>query len=192
MKAEAKLARQTKPILLYDGECGVCRHVAQWVERSARRKSGETSIILMPVGDDPEALKLLNPGLNIWAAYATNYLIMTDGSMKTGGEAVAEVLRILPNTKWFAWCFALSIFSFRPFQTLLNLAYAILDDIRPIFGCESCGTPSIWIRPFANFKKWMGSSIGQVHIPHPAPKLSSRHASPRRIAPIPVHSSVRK
>ena len=188
MKSEAKSIKQSKPILLYDGECGVCRHVAHWVERSALTKSRETSIILMPVGEDPEALKLLNPALNIWDAYATNHLIMTDGSMKTGGEAVAEVLRILPNTKWFAWCFGLSIFNLRPFQMLLNLAYAILDDIRPIFGCESCGTPSIWIRPFTSFKKWMSPPI----TPHSAPKLSSRHASPRRIAPIPVHSSARK
>ena len=146
----------------------------------------------MPVGDDSQALKLLNPGLNIWDAYATNYLIMPDGSMKTGGEAVAEVLRILPNTKWFAWCFALSIFCFRPFPMLLNWAYAIFDDIRPIFGCESCGTPSIWVRPFASLTKWMSSIFGQQHNSNPAPKLNSRHASPRRIAPIQIHSSVRK
>jgi hypothetical protein len=51
---------------------------------------------------------------------------MPDGSMKLGGEAVAEVLRSLPNTKWFAWSFAISIFGFRPFQIILNMAYAIL------------------------------------------------------------------
>jgi hypothetical protein len=86
------MQKQATPILLYDGDCGVCRRVAHWVETSARMTSGGTLIMLMPVGHDPEVLKRLNPGLDIWDAYATNYLIMPDASMKTGGEAVAEVL----------------------------------------------------------------------------------------------------
>ncbi|MEO9166873.1 MAG: DCC1-like thiol-disulfide oxidoreductase family protein [Aestuariivirga sp.] len=187
------MQKQTKPILLYDGECGVCRRIAHWVDKSARNKSGEMSIILMPIGDDPEALKLINPSLNIWDAYATNYLIMPDASMKTGGEAVAAVFQILPNTKWFAWCFALSIFGFRPFQMMLNFAYAILDDIRPIFGCESCGTPSFWVRPIAAVGKWVSSVFGQRGGKASTAKFNSRHASPRRRMPSkPVISSERK
>jgi predicted DCC family thiol-disulfide oxidoreductase YuxK len=177
------MQKQTKPILLYDGECGVCRRIAHWVEKSARNKSGETRIILMPIGDDPEALKLINPSLNIWDAYATKYLIMPDASMKTGGEAVTAVFLILPNTKWFAWCFALSIFGFRPFQMILNFAYAILDDIRPIFGCESCGTPSSWVRPIAAVGKWASSVFGHSVGTAPTAKFKSLHASPRRRAP---------
>jgi hypothetical protein len=73
---------------------------------------------------------------------------MPDGSMKLGGEAVAEVLRRLPATRWFAWTFEVSLFGFRPFQAVLNLSYAILADVRPLFGCESCGKPSVWLRPF--------------------------------------------
>ena len=60
---------------------------------------------------------MLNPDLDIWDAYATIHVLMPDGSMKLGGEAVAEVLRDLRNTKWFAWIFAVSMFGFRPFQT---------------------------------------------------------------------------
>ena len=187
------MQKQTKPILLYDGECGFCRRIAHWVERSARNKAGETSIILMPVGDDPDALKLINPNLNIWDAYATNYLVMPDSSMKTGGEAVAEVLRILPSTRWFAWCFALSIFGFQPFQILLNFAYAILDDIRPIFGCESCGKPSFWVKPIITMKKWAGSIFGQHVVTAPTSKFDSRHANlHRRLPSKPVNPSERK
>ena len=187
------MQKQTKPILLYDGECGVCRRIAHWVEKSATNKWGETSIILMPVGDDPDALKLINPNLNIWDAYATNYLIMPDASMKTGGEAVAEVLRILPSTKWFAWCFALSIFGFQPFQLSLNFGYAILDDIRPIFGCESCGKPSFWVKPIVALRKWASSVFGQQGGKAPTPKFNSRHASRRRQLPSkPVVPSAQK
>ena len=171
---------QTKPILLYDGECGFCRRIAHWVESSARNKVGEASVILMPVGDDPEALKLINPSLNIWDAYATNYLVMPDASMKTGGEAVAEVLRILPSTKWFAWCFALSIFGFRPFQIMLNFGYMILDDVRPIFGCESCGKPSFWVKPIVAFGNWASSVFGQQLDNAPTAKLNSPHVNLRR------------
>jgi hypothetical protein len=71
-----------------------------------RAGSGETSLIVQPIGDDPDALLALHPDLDIWDAYETIHLLMPDGSMKLGGEAVAEVLRSLPNTKWFAGCFA--------------------------------------------------------------------------------------
>jgi predicted DCC family thiol-disulfide oxidoreductase YuxK len=138
---------QTKPILLYNDECGVCRRVARWVQRSGQNRAGETSIVERPIGDDPQALRALNPNLDIWDAYATIHLLMPDASMKRGGEAVAEVLRTLPNTRWFSGCFSLSLFGVRPFQIALNAAYAILADVRPLFGCESCGTPSPWMRP---------------------------------------------
>jgi hypothetical protein len=118
------------------------------VEKSARVETGEPGIVLRPIGDDPAALRTLNPGLDIWDAYATIHVLMPDGSMKIGGEAVAETLRRLPNCRWFAWTFTAAVFGFRPCQALLNLAYTILADTRPLFGCESCGTPGIWLRPF--------------------------------------------
>ena len=136
------MQEQTKPILLFNDECGVCRRIAHWVQKSAQSKSGETSIIEQPIGDDPEALRSLNPDLDIWDAYATIPVLKPDGSMKLGGKAVAEVLRNLPNTKSFAWIFDIGIFGFRPFQMILNMACAVLSDVRPLFGCESCGTPS--------------------------------------------------
>ena len=98
--------------------------------------------MVRPIGQDPEELRALNPDLNIWDAYATIHLLMPDGSMKLGGEAVAEVLRNLPSTRWFSWTFGINVFGTRPFQAMLNVAYAILADVRPVFGCESCGTPS--------------------------------------------------
>lgn len=132
MKPAAELRKINKPILLYNDECGVCRYVAGWVQKSARCKAGEPSMVEQPIGDDPAALLLLNPELDIWDAYATIHLVMPDGSMKLGGEAVAEVLRNLPNTQWYAGSFSVSIFGFRPFQAILNLAYAILSDVRPL------------------------------------------------------------
>jgi predicted DCC family thiol-disulfide oxidoreductase YuxK len=148
------IQEQTRPILLFDDECGVCRRIASWVQRSARLESGECRIVVRPIGGDPDALRSLNRDLGIWEAYATIHLLMPDGSMKLGGEAIAEVLRRLPTTQWFAWSFAIGIFGFRPLQMLLNLAYVILADVRPLFGCESCGTPSPWVKPIGWLLKW--------------------------------------
>jgi predicted DCC family thiol-disulfide oxidoreductase YuxK len=166
------MTQRTNPLLLFDGECGVCRHIAHWVRELARRKSGETTIDEQPIGDDPEALRLLHPDLDIWDAYATIHVLMPDGSMKLGGEAVAEVLRNLPGTKWLARSFAIRIFGFRPFQMALNVAYAILADIRPLFGCESCGTGSLWMKPLLWIAKWVKTTVGDQHHPRPAPNFT--------------------
>jgi predicted DCC family thiol-disulfide oxidoreductase YuxK len=177
---EDSIAESRKPILLFNDECGVCRRIARWVAKSARSKSGEVSIIERPIGDDPDALLRLSPDLDIWEAYATIHLLMPDGSMKRGGEAVAEVLRRLSNTRWLARSFSVSVFGVRPFQSLLNLAYTILADVRPLFGCESCGTPSFWLKPIGwivrSAKTLVGKGAHHTSAPHFTPR------SPRQSA----------
>jgi len=166
------MPNQTKPILLFNDECTVCRRIGHWVQESAQSGSGETRIIVRSIGDDPEALRLLHPDLDIWDAYETIHVLMPDGSMKLGGEAVAEVLRSLPKTKWFASSFAVRIFGIRPFQLTLNLAYAILADVRPLFGCESCGTTSVWVRSIRRLIKWTKAIFGEKR--HPSPHFTVR------------------
>jgi hypothetical protein len=90
---ELRSDKPEKPLLLFDDECGVCRHIARWVRRSGFSKEGEATLVVRPIGDDPQALRILNRHLDIWDAYATIHLLMPDGSMKLGVEAVAEVLR---------------------------------------------------------------------------------------------------
>jgi predicted DCC family thiol-disulfide oxidoreductase YuxK len=181
MKAtEPALAERSKPVLLFNDECGVCRRIARWVEKSAKSASGEVSIIERPIGDDPEALRLLNPELDIWEAYATIHLLMPDGSMKRGGEAVAEVLRRLSNTRWLARSFSVSVFGVRPFQSVLDVAYAVLADTRPLFGCESCGTPSPWLKPIRWIFRSVKALIGKGGHHHPSPHFTSRSAAEAR------------
>ncbi len=175
------------PILLYNDECGVCRGIGHWVERSARHEAGEArSVVVRPIGDDPQALQALHPGLDIWDAYATIHILMPDGSMKVGGEAVAEVLRRVPSTRWFAGLFAIRLLGFRPFQAVLNVAYAILSDVRPLFGCESCGRPSAWLRPFVWLSKQTRAFFAPVRprprglSPHFAPLAPASPGAPRR------------
>jgi predicted DCC family thiol-disulfide oxidoreductase YuxK len=165
------------PVLLFDGQCTPCRRLAAWVQESAGGEGPAAAVVVRPVGEDPEALLALNPDLDIWAAYATSHLVMADGSMKIGGEAVAEVLRRLPNCAWFSWLFAVRVLGVRPFQGLLNAAFVVLAHARPILGCESCGTPNVWIRPIVWLMKRTGS-IGKGAaprpVPHPSPHFTSR------------------
>ncbi len=143
----------SQSILLFNDECAVCRAIGNWVRKSASRGPDETRLIVRPIGDDPDALHRLNGSLTIWDAYATIHLLMSDGSMKTGGEAVAEVFRRLPSTQWFSGLFGLRLFGFMPFQKILNLGYTLLSDVRPLFGCESCGAPSVWVRPLSKRRR---------------------------------------
>lgn len=158
------------PILLYNDECAICRWLGSWVQHSAKNRSGEQSLIAQPIGEDPKAIRALNPKLDIWDAYANLHVLMPDGTMKTDGEAVAEVLRDLPKTAWFAWCFSIRLLGFRPFQVILNLFYLILADVRPLLGCESCGAPTFWVRPILKVTKMVKhlftKKLGQDHMPH--------------------------
>jgi predicted DCC family thiol-disulfide oxidoreductase YuxK len=176
-----------QPILLFDDECGVCRHIARWVRKSAHTKAGEVTLIVRPIGDDPEAIRLLNPHLDIWQAYATIHLLMPDGTMKLGGEAVAGVLRNLSRTRWCAGLLAFSFFGLRPFQSLLDLGYAILAAVRPVFGCKSCGAVG-FMRPMA----WLMNRARTAHRPsgtgkpHFTPRAVTRSAtstSPTALGP---------
>jgi predicted DCC family thiol-disulfide oxidoreductase YuxK len=51
---------QSAPVLLFNDECGVCRSIASWVKRQVQAGSGTTSIVVRPIGQDPEELRALN------------------------------------------------------------------------------------------------------------------------------------
>ncbi len=170
MSADPVKSVEAKPLLLFNDECGVCRRIAKWVKKSAGSATGEMTLVVTPIGADPERLRSLNANLDIWDAYETIHMLMPDGSMKLGGEAVAETFRRLPNTKWFAWTFAIDIFGLRPFQLILDAGYTVLAAVRPLFGCESCGTPSVWLRPIAAATRYLKNRVhgtgaqAQLHI----------------------------
>ncbi len=151
------------PILLFNGECAVCRAIAGWVQRVMPVAPQTPTLVEQPIGDDPAALLALNPHLDIWDAYATIHLLMPDGSMRTGGEAVAEVLRRLPPTRRIATLFALRAFGVRPFQLVLDGGYTLLADVRPLLGCESCGTSNAWVTAIAAGIAWLRAPVHRKH-----------------------------
>lgn len=134
-----------RAVLLFNGECSVCKNISNWVIRSDEPSNGGFQAINeRPIGHDPDVLKQIHPGLNIWDVYEAIHVIMPDGTIKRGGEAIAEVLRRLPATRRLAWLLDVGIGGARPFQALLNAAYYVLDRLRPALGCKACGRPVPW------------------------------------------------
>jgi predicted DCC family thiol-disulfide oxidoreductase YuxK len=164
------MPQSARPILLYNGECAVCCRIAAWVDVSGR---GASKLDVRPIGDDPAAIARLHPGLDIWDAYAVIHLLMPDGSMKTGGAAVAEVFRTLPKTKWLASLLDLHVAGFRPGMVLVNAAYTVLAEIRPLLGCASCGSTSALMGSVQRALRWLAHGLG-ASAPH--------HASAWRVA----------
>jgi hypothetical protein len=160
---------------LVNDECGLCRRLGRWLEVFSAVRPGKAGFVVQAIGGDPEALALLHPGLDIWDAYATVHLLMPDGSTLLGGEAVAEILREMPRTRWLARCFDLEIQGFKPFQGLLNWGYAIVSDLRPLLGCESCGSSNFWVKSISRVltKLRMGGRAGRLG---PASHFASRRS----------------
>lgn len=85
--------------LIYDGECGLCRSAVETVVAwdPARR------IALVPF-QDGAARRF---GVPLPRLAAAMHLILPDGRVFAGADAVPELLRLLPGKRWLAWPFAL-------------------------------------------------------------------------------------
>jgi len=110
--------------------------------QSRRRANGaRTSLIVQPLGTTREA-SVLNPDLDIWTPMKYDHVLMPDGLVKLGGEAVAEVLRRLPNTKWFAWSFA-TAYSIPPCQVYSTWPTRSFRCATAVRAVRVCGKPRV-------------------------------------------------
>lgn len=146
-----------RPVLLFNGQCEVCQKLSAWVK--AADLKGEDLIDERPLPNDPAELARIHPGLDIWKAYEEIHVVMPDGRLLKGGEAIAEVLKRLPHTRWLSGLFNLEVFGKKPGVAALHAAYKILDAIRPALGCSSCGGGPVvwWAKPIkwgADLVKW--------------------------------------
>jgi predicted DCC family thiol-disulfide oxidoreductase YuxK len=151
-----------RPILLYNAMCETCAAISNWIKKNDA--SGRDLIDERPLGGDPSALQALHPDLDIWKAYERIHVLMPNGEIKTGGAAIAEVLKRLDATQWFAWVFDVGVGGVKPFLWALEGGYRVLDAIRPALGCSSCGggplpwwgLPIRWTRDaFVAVRDWL-------------------------------------
>ena len=100
MRPRARPMHVERPTLLYDGECGFCRETVSIVSHWDRHGR----VALIPFQDQARVAAFHIP---LPALAAAMHLVLPDGRVFAGADAVAELLRLLPGRRWLAWPFAL-------------------------------------------------------------------------------------
>jgi predicted DCC family thiol-disulfide oxidoreductase YuxK len=93
--------------LIYDGECSMCRASALWLMRRAL-SGGRLEILPCRSGVRRERF----PQVSEEACLTAMQLVLPDGRVLSGGDAVPELLRRIRGWGWLAGLFALP--GFRP------------------------------------------------------------------------------
>src|SRR3989442_11648218 len=81
-----------RPTLIYDGECGMCRALVARLAAWDR----EHRIALVPFQDEAAVARF---GIGLPALAAAMHLVLPDGRVSPGADAVPELLRLLPGAK---------------------------------------------------------------------------------------------
>jgi predicted DCC family thiol-disulfide oxidoreductase YuxK len=117
----------TRPVLLYDGDCGFCR---TWIRR-LERWDVHQRIQCLP-SNERSAIPDLPP-LSDEALNRAMHLITPDGRVFAGGVAVPEMLPFLRGGRWLR-----PIFAMPGIQAVTNRVYAWVAEHRHDFGSGSC------------------------------------------------------
>lgn len=88
-----------RPTLIYDGECGFCRESVARL----RRWDPEQRIAVVPFQDREVPARF---GIALPALAAAMHLVLPDGRVFAGADAVPELGRLLPGKRWLTWLFA--------------------------------------------------------------------------------------
>lgn len=88
--------------LIYDGECAMCRASAFWLMRRALSRG---ALEILPCRSEPRRARF--PQVSEDACLAAMQLVLPDGRVLAGAEAVPELLRRIRGWGWVAGFFAL-------------------------------------------------------------------------------------
>lgn len=83
------------PTLIYDGECGICQQAVALLKRWDR----EQVLRFVPFQDQRRVAEF---GIALPALAAAMHLILPDGRVYAGADAVPELLRLFPGKRWLA------------------------------------------------------------------------------------------
>jgi len=86
---------KASPTLIYDGDCGLCQQAVDMLRRWDR----EHVLRFVPFQNEAAVASF---GIGLPAVAAAMHLILPDGSVYAGADAVPELLRLLPRRRWFA------------------------------------------------------------------------------------------
>lgn len=83
-------------VLIYDGECSVCRKTVEWIR--ARAPEGAFEFLSL----HSEELERRFPFLDRAACKRAAHLVLPDGKVFVGEQAAPEVLDRIPGCRWAA------------------------------------------------------------------------------------------
>lgn len=116
-------------VVFYDGACGLCAGFVAWALRR------DAAAALRPVAaQSEEGRRLL--GARFDAALTSLHAWSPIAGMRTGPDAVAEVLERLPRWRWAGRLLRLA-----PMRPLAQRAYAFVARHRHGFARPSCALP---------------------------------------------------
>jgi len=124
--------------LLYDADCGFCR----WSLDKILARDRDGRIRPLPL-QSPEAASYL-PGMDEQTKMASWHLVLPDGTVRSAGDAVAPILRLLPRGTTLA-----SVAGTAPGVT--RAAYRLVARNREKFG-RMIGTKACSVDPSARAK----------------------------------------
>jgi len=84
-------------VLLYDGECSVCRKTVEWI----RMRAPEGAFEFLSLHAEDLARRF--PGLDPAACKRAAHLVLPDGRILVGEQTAPEVLDRLPGYGWAAF-----------------------------------------------------------------------------------------
>ena len=98
------LAAATGPVatLIYDGECAMCRASALWI---MRRALDAGTLEILPCRSAPRRARF--PQVTDEQCMTAMQLVLPDGRVLAGADAMPELLRRVPRWRWVAALFAL-------------------------------------------------------------------------------------
>ena len=121
----------SQPVLIFDGDCEMCRGSIEWI----RRRDSKGLIETLPYQDPsvPERF----PEISRQAFEHEIQLVLGAGGRLGGAHAIEKVLRLLPGTRPMA-----SVFRIPGVRWMAQRVYRIVARNRRRFGCgEHCGLP---------------------------------------------------
>jgi predicted DCC family thiol-disulfide oxidoreductase YuxK len=91
-------------VLIYDGECSMCRASALWLMRRALA-GGARDLEILPCRSPVRRERY--PFIADETCMAAMQLVLPDGRVLAGADAAPEILRRIPRWSWLAALFAL-------------------------------------------------------------------------------------
>ena len=115
-------------VLIYDGDCSMCRASALWLMRRALA-GGARDLELLPCRSPVRRERY--PFITDQACMTAMQLVLPDGRVMAGADAAPEILRRIPRWRWLTGLFALP--GARP---LARRAYAWIARNRMRLSCR--------------------------------------------------------